>query len=169
MIWYNIKELEDLLINGKLSDKAAFNYLFIHLILITLAGYIPGGEEPFWSVWVHLLISLVAVIWGVRKTFEINREGDGEDYFKRFISLSFVAAIKTLVVGLVFSLILVIVNFIAEYFIIPPSQFPVWKEITELVLYALLNVYYYYILITSFQRINAAGESAGRVEVGFKI
>ena len=157
MIWYEIKDLEHLLIKGKLSDKTAFKYLFIHVILFTLAAYLPEGDNPFWFVLAHLIISVVAVIWGVRKTFEINTNGDGRDYFKRFISLSFVAAIRTLVVTIFFSLILVIVYFIAEHFIIPASRFPVWKEITELLFYALLNVYYFYVLISSFQRINAAG------------
>ena len=165
MIWYEIKKLERLLINGKLSDKTAFNYLFIHVILFTLAAYLPEGDNPFWFVWAHLIISVVAVIWGVRKTFEINREGDGKDYFKRFISLSFVAAIRTLVVTIIFSLILVIVTFIVEHYIVSAGQFPVWREITELVLYALLNVYYFYVLLNSFRRINTAGESTGAVEV----
>lgn len=165
MIWYNIKELESLLIKGHLSEKVAFNYLFIHVILLTLGGYLPEGDGAWWATWVHLSISVVAVIGGLRKTFEINQAGDGEDYFKRFISLSFVAAIRTLVVALLFSLILVIVNIIAEYYVIPPEQFLVWKEITQLVLYALLNVYYYYILIASFRRINPGGERTGVVEV----
>lgn len=165
MIWYNIKELESLLIKGHLSEKVVFNYLFIHIILLTLGGYLPDGDGALWATWIHLIISVVAVIWGLRKTFEINQEGDGKDYFKRFISLSFVSAIRTLVVALLFSLILVIVNITAEYYIIPPAQFSVWKEITQLILYALLNVYYYYILITSFRRINATGERTGVVEV----
>lgn len=105
------------------------------------------------------------MIWGVRKTFEINTIGDGKDYFKRFISLSFVAAIRTVVIGLLFSLALAIVNFIAEYVIISPEYFSVWEEISQLVLYALLNVYYYYTLITSFQRINANGENTTTVEM----
>ncbi|WP_029037525.1 hypothetical protein [Salinimicrobium xinjiangense] len=165
MIWYNIKGLEDLLINGKLSDKVAFNYLFIHVTLFTVTGYLPEGDGPFWATWAHLIISVVAVVWGVRKTFQINQAGDGKDYFKRFISLSFVAAINTIFVAFGLTFILVIFYFIAEYVFIPSNQFPVWKEIIQLVMYALLNVYYFYILISSFRRINAAGESTGAVEV----
>lgn len=165
MIWYNINELEDLLINGKLSDKVAFNYLFIHIILLTLADYLPKDEDSTWVVWVHLVISLVAVIWGVKKTFDINTKGDNRDYFKRFISLSFVAAIRTLVIGILFAFILVIINLIAEHYVIPSSQFPFWEEITQLVFYALLSVYYFYIFISSFQRIHAAGKRANAVEV----
>ena len=165
MIWYNIKELENLLSHGKLSDKVAFNYLFIHIIFLTLTDYLPAGDDSIWAVWVHLVISLVAVIWGVKQTFEINKNGDNRGYFKRFISLSFVAAIRTLVSGILFALILVIINLIGEQYLIPPGQFPVWKEITELVLYALLTVYYFYTLITSFQRINATNDRPAAVEV----
>ena len=165
MIWYNIKELENLLINGRLSDKTAFNYLFIHIIFLTLADYLPAGEDPTWVVWVHLSISLIAVLWGVKKTYEINTTGDNRDYFKRFISLSFVAAIRTLVIGILFVFILVIVNLVAEHYIIPPGQFSVWEEIAQLIFYALLSVYYFYTLITAFQRINSAGEKTAEMEV----
>ncbi|SOC81610.1 hypothetical protein SAMN06296241_3191 [Salinimicrobium sediminis] len=164
MIWYEIKELERLLITGKLSDKTAFNYLFVHLIFLTLADYLPKGDDPTWVVWVLLFISLAAVIWGVKKTYEINTGGDNRDYFKRFISLSFVAAIRTLVIGILFAFILAIINLIAEHYVIPPGQYSVWEEITQLFFYALLSVYYFYTLITSFRRINTAGESTAAVE-----
>ncbi len=164
MILYNIKELEKLLINGKLSDKLAFKYLFIHLILFTLAGYIPiDSDNPAWSIWVHLLISLVAIIWGVRKTFEINQEGDNRDYFKRFISLSFVAGIRTFVIGLIISFLLVIGNKVAEHMISSSGQY-LWIEVSELVGYTLLNIVFFYILIKSFKRVNSLDEKESSME-----
>jgi len=78
---------------------------------------------------------------------------------------SFVAAIRTLVIGILFAFILVILNLVAEHYIIPPGKFSVWEEITQLIFYALLSVYYFYTLITSFQRINTAGERTVEVEV----
>lgn len=165
MVLYNIKELEKLLLEGKVSDRLAFNYLFIHLILFTLTAYIPQvGNDAAWSTWVHLLISLVAIIWGVRRTFEINRNGDNKDYFKRFISLSFVAGIRTIVIGLIISLVLVVGTLIAEQFMASSAQFSLFKEVSELVAYALLNLVFFYILINSFKRINPIDASPAQVK-----
>lgn len=166
MIWFNIKALEKLLINGKVSDKLIFNYLFAHLILITLAGYLPVNDhDPKWAVLVHILISLVAIIWGVRKTFEINREGDGRDYFKRFISLSFVAGIRSIVFIFFILFFIAIGDLIAEKMIPSSAQYSFWQEVSELFGYLLFNVVYFYILITSFKRINSAQEPPAKVNL----
>lgn len=157
MILFSIRELENLLIEGKISDKLIFNYLFIQIILLTLGGYLPLYEDfSPWAIWVHLIISLVAIFWGVRKTYDINREGDNRDYFKRFISLSFVAGIRTIVFSLIFILILNVGERVIEEITTSSAKYVLWKNIFDLIGYVIFNVIYFYILITSFKRISSS-------------
>lgn len=160
MILFNIKKLEKLIITEKISDRLAFEYLFTHLILFTLADYIPGGgDHPWWRTWVHLLISMVALIWGIRKTFEINQEGANIEYFKRLISLSFVTGIRTIVFGFLIIFCVLVSTLIADQILTFSIRNSIWMTVIELIAYALLNVVFYYILINSFKRINNLDDS----------
>ncbi|MBZ9631398.1 hypothetical protein LB465_11460 [Salegentibacter sp. LM13S] len=161
MILFNIKELEKLIITEKVSDGLAFKYLFTHLILFTLADYIPvDGDNPWWRTWVHLLISLMALIWGIRKTFEINQQGDNIEYFKRLISLSFVTGIRTIVFGFLIIFCVLVSTLIADQIFTFSIRNSIWMTVIELIAYALLNVVFYYILINSFKRINSIDSRA---------
>lgn len=164
MIWFNIKKLEELITENKVSDQLAFNYLLTHFIFITIAGYI-SGDDPLWMVWVHLIASLAVGIWGVRKTFEINKEGVNRNYFKSFICLSFVAAIRVVVLALCVSFVIVIVNIIADVtgYTFGLSTFQ--KNLLELSAQLFFLGIYFYILITSFKRINDGEDRVGGGEV----
>ena len=101
MISFKIKKLEKELLAGKVSDLLTYKYLLSHLLLFALLNNSPGGggdEDPLWAPWVRLIIVLVAISWGIGKTFELNRAGDNRDYFKRLISLSLVSSLRTIVV-----------------------------------------------------------------------
>src|SRR5690606_25684346 len=110
MILFNIKKLEKLLIEEKITDKQVFNYLLTYLIISAIAASFTSNL-PVWLESTQLMVNLIALIWGVRKTFEINREGDNKDYLKRIISLSFVAGIR---VGVFAFIILFIYNLTHE-------------------------------------------------------
>ena len=99
MIWFKIKELEKELLAGNVSDLLTYKYLLSHLLLFALLNNYPSGGDvdPFWAPWVRLIIVLVAISWGIGKTFEINRAGDNRDYFKRLIPLSLVSSLRTIV------------------------------------------------------------------------
>ena len=163
MIWFKIKELEKLLTDGKLSDKLAFNYLLTSLIFLTAANYL-SDDDPLWALWVHLIISIGATIWGVRKTFEINQEGDNRDYFKRFISLSFVAGIRIVVFALFVSFLIVLSNQILKFTGILFDLSSLQKELLELAGFLIFTALYYYMLLTSFKRINSGDGSRIPVE-----
>lgn len=164
MILFNIKELEKLLISGRLSDRLTFKYMFVNLIILNLVGYLPyEADGPWWSILMHISISLVAIIWGVRKTFEINQDGDNSDYFRRFISISFVAGVRTLVFGFFILLALTIIEKIVAYFI-SASILHVYLEASNLLGFTLLNIIYYHILIESFKRANAGNEEGSMAE-----
>ena len=158
MIWFKIKELEKELLAGKVSDLLTYKYLLSHLLLFALLNNYPGGgdADPFWAPWVRLVIVLVAISWGVGKTFEINRTGDNRDYFKRLISLSLVSSLRTIVVFFVYAAIMSTGVLWAARIGFTSLNEGFWSEILELVNYLFVLLVYYYILISSFKRINAA-------------
>ncbi|MGY5848557.1 hypothetical protein ACW6QP_14200 [Salegentibacter sp. HM20] len=164
MILFNFKELEKLLISGRLSDRLTFKYLFVNLIILNLVGYLPyESDRPWWSILMHISISLVAIIWGVRKTFEINHDGDNSDYFRRYISISFVAGVHTLVFGFLIVLVLTIIEKIVAHFI-SDSILHLYLESSNLLGFTLLNIIYYYILIEFFKRVNSGNEEGSMAE-----
>lgn len=161
MIWFNIKKLESRLINGEVTDKVAFTYLLTHIILITLASYIRGDEDPFWMVLVHLMISLGSSIWGLKKTYEINQRGGNRDYLKRFLSLSLVSGVRMVVFVFLF---LFAINLLTLLFHALGMQIPLSalaKNVLELAGFVLMVGVYYYILLKSFRRINTEDAAEG--------
>ena len=167
MIWFKIKELEKELLAGKVSDLLTYKYLLSHLLLFALLNNYPGaGEEsdPFWALWIRLIIVLVAISWGIGKTFEINRAGDNRGYFKRLISLSLVSSLRTIVVFFVYAALMSTVILGADLLNFNLLDDNLWGEIFELATYLLVLLVYYYILISSFKRINAADEYEEPVE-----
>lgn len=157
MIWFDIKKLEALLLEGKVSDKLVFNYLFIYLIISMLASYVGEEEDSNWLLWLQLIINLGVLIWGVRKTFQINEEGDNRDYFKRFISLAFVAGVRMLVYMFLFLLPVTLFRLLAESFEITYVN-DLWWEVFELAANLGFVFYYYNMLLRSFKRINNSGQ-----------
>ena len=164
MIWFNIKALEKLITDGKLSDKLALNYLLSYLILSIVTGYLSSYDNPHWAEWVHLIISLIFVIWGVRKTFEINQKGDNHDYFKRFISLSFVAAIRVAAFAFIVLFLFNLLNEIFDATGVPLNVSSLHEELLKLAGFLLAIGFYYYMLLTSFKRINSRDISEIPVE-----
>ena len=154
MIWFKIKELEKLLIDRKLTDLVAFKYLMAHLLLYALLDNFPaqGEEDPWWSLYAQLFIALAAISWGIGRTFEINRAGDDKDYFKRLISLSLVASLRTIVAFIILAVFVSTAQILLTGMGYQPDN--VWDEIIELIFQLLLIIVYYRILLSSFRRIN---------------
>ena len=165
MIWFKIKELEKLLVNEEVTDHLAFKYLLAHILLYSLIRHLPGSDEDlWWANYVHLGISLAAIIYGIGKTYEINLEGGNRDYFKRLISLSLVATLQTVVVFFLFSAFIVTVNLGAKTFGFTLIMSSFWEQVLKLVNYLLVIIVYYYILLTSFKRINSADSENKHLE-----
>ena len=167
MIWFKIKELEKLLIAGKVNDLLTYKYLLSHLLLLALLNNYPGADvdvDPFWAPWIRLIIVLLAISWGIGKTFEINRAGDNRDYFKRLISLSLVSSLRTIVVFFIYAAIMSTAILVADRLGFNVMKDSFWKEVFELASYLFLLLVYYYILINSFKRINATREHENPAE-----
>ena len=171
MIWYKIKELEKQLVAGKVSELLTYKYLLSHLLLFALINNYPGAggdAEPLWAPWVRLVIVLVAISWGIGKTFEINQKGDNRDYFKRLISLSLVSSLRTVVIFFAYAAVMstaILLSVKLGYDFIKDAF---WSEVGRLVTYLFILLVYNYILISSFKRINTPGLYEGP-EGEFKI
>lgn len=171
MIWYNIKELEKQLVAGKVSDLLTYKYLLSHLLLFALINNFPASGEDagsLWAPWVRLVIVLVAISWGIGKTFGINQNGDNRDYFKRLISLSLVSSLRTIVVFFAYAAVMSTALLLADRFGFPLLREGFWGDVWQLAHLVLLLLVYYYILISSFKRINTPG-LYDEPEKGFKI
>ena len=156
MIWFKIKRLEKLLAHGELSDLIAFKYFLAHLLLLALVYNFPANsvDVPVWSLYVKLIVVLVAISWGMGKSFEINQNGDGKDYLKRVISLSLVASLKSIVAFFILATFIATATLLGAKmgFYLPDF----WNQILSLFIRFLLIGIYYKILLSSFSRINTA-------------
>lgn len=164
MIWFKIKELEKQLVEGKVSELLTYKYLLSHLLFFALINNYPGvggDTDTFWAPWIRLIIVLVAISWGIGKTFEINRAGDNRDYFKRLISLSLISSLRTIVVFFVFAAIMSTAILVGNMWNITLIKEGLWREIWQLAGYLFLLLVYYYILISSFKRINGENLADG--------
>lgn len=156
MIFYNIRKLEKRLINREVSEKLAFTYLAGHLVLLAIILNLWKTEEPLWLLLVLVMTGLAAFGWGLKKSFEINQLGGGGAFFRRFISISFVAALQSILtlfilIFLILGLLLV-ANGMKFSFFLPD---PVMKG-AQLVVFTLMLGLYFNTLVNSFRRIIAA-------------
>ena len=163
MILFNLKKLENLLIEEKVSDKLVFNYLLAYLIITNIAAFFTS-DNPAWLEGTQFTVSLIALIWGMRKTFEINREGDNRDYFKRLIPISFVAGIRVIVFVFIILFIYNLVIEILQATDVTSGVRDFHENLLILGGFLVSTIYYYYLLLSSFKRVNSADANENRLE-----
>jgi len=151
MNWFNLEDLENRLVENKVSDKEGFNYLLANLILFGLASYVASDSYNHRAFLLIEIILMIAItVGGLNLTFKANENGDGNDYLKRFLSLYFVIGIRFVV----FTFLLAIPVGIIGYFIFG-------GEVTDKTVHDLLNVgflsgitiVFYYFLVRSFKKV----------------
>lgn len=161
MIWFDIKNLEEKLIENEISERTGYHYLLAFLIIITLA---ISGEEPadFTSQtlrFLDIIIGLIITIWGTGKLFEINNKGNNRDFLKRYFSLCFVHTSRIVIV--VF-LITLLYNLVAEFMLVDYSKYLdnlLKNDISELVFNILFQIVFYFLVIRSFKKVNRFSEN----------
>jgi hypothetical protein len=155
MILFNIKKLEQELSNRNISDKKALWYLIFTSLLFSLKSYVPNEiietNETNLLTLLEIAISAIITIWACLKTFEINSKGDNQDFFKRFISLSFVVTIRVLVFLFLLLIPIPILIDVFRYFYGINTFI---QDHYALFLTPLILTCYYLLLILSFKRIN---------------
>lgn len=146
MIWFNIKRIEEKLKDGEVSDKEGLYYLTANTLLYTLGSYIATRDDKS-SGWFYgeLIFAIAITIYGVFKTYDINKDGDDLDYFKRFQALVFVVGMRLLV------LILVVMIIAALVFYRQPEVMK--SPLSGFAIAALANLVFYYNLCNSFKRV----------------
>ena len=153
MIWFNTKELEKQLINGALSDKDSYYYLFTTFILFSLLPYLPDEDFIEASYWFR--VSLVIVDVGItaitiKETYKINQQGDSQDYLKRFLSLSFVNSIR---LAVYLAPVFVVLELLDDY-LNDNTLYSYWHGARILLLTIASSVIFYFMLTNSFKRVN---------------
>ncbi len=158
MIWFDIKELERSLKTDNVSDKVVFYYLLVTLLIFTVAPYFTTLEhESKWMLTGEIILSLAITIFGTKMTFDINSSGDNKDYFRRFLSLSFVTAVRLLVFSIILAIPVAIVWAFLEDMIVTNQ---VVKQVLDLGLLLAVGLFYYYMLVNSFKRVSGkSGEN----------
>jgi hypothetical protein len=153
MIWFNTKELEKQLIDGALSDKDSYYYLFTTFILFSLLPYLPDEDFIEASYWFR--VSLVIVDVGItaitiKETNKINQQGDSQDYLKRFLSLSFVNSIR---LAVYLAPVFVVLELLDDY-LNDNTLYSYWHGACILLLTIASSVIFYFMLTNSFKRVN---------------
>ncbi len=153
MIWFNTKELEKQLIDGALSDKDSYYYLFTTFILFSLLPYLPDEDFIEASYWFR--VSLVIVDVGItaitiKETYKINQQGDSQDYLKRFLSLSFVNSIR---LAIYLAPVFVVLELLDDY-LNDNTLHSYWPGARILFLTIASSVIFYFMLTNSFKRVN---------------
>jgi hypothetical protein len=156
MIWRNIKALETKIANNELTDREGFNYFLFYFIIMAIPfGSIGKAESP--PVWINV-VSYVLIIffnyWGLSKTFEINNQIDGKDFFKRFFALLCVNFVSLVRIIFLYSCFIVMTMVVLHFGW--DINFADYKLITQI--FGLFNsiaiqLLFYYKLIRSFNNI----------------
>lgn len=157
MIWFDLKELERRLRNGDLSDKDIFYYLLAGLLMESIFSYINRDDYTTkWIVAIEIIIVIITTVIGMKRTFDLNSAYDNKDYFKRYLSLSFVIGIRLVVFVFIAAIPIGIIAYILD------SNFGVnenVKDLFNLVVMATIGIFYYFMLINSFRRVSQVSNS----------
>jgi len=150
MNWINLSDAENKLKENQFEDKEALKYLIAFVILYTLVGFgvLEGNLLGFISTVLQIIIS----IWGIQKVFKTNESGDGKDFFKRYIVISWIISFRLFLVML-FILIPVVILFRIFGDNLTFGGFG-FQEIINLILGTIFSIVYYFLFIKSIKRIS---------------
>ena len=152
MIWFDIHELEKGLKNGEIPDKVIFNYLLGNLILYSLVPFMAGNDSSaFVMILFQALFTIAITIIGSKKVFDINESGDSQDFFKRYLALSFVTGVRLFVFCLIIAIPIGVTFGVLG---INPNSNPYSEGLFDLILMAASSIIYYNMLIHSFKRVS---------------
>ncbi|RXT15430.1 hypothetical protein [Ammoniphilus sp. CFH 90114] len=98
MIFWNVKKLADLLRNNELTSNQKLRYILVVFAFLSITPY-AYLDSSFNSVYaLEMMAILFTTVWGIRLCFEANEEGDGKDFFERFICIGFPIVIRLAVI-----------------------------------------------------------------------
>lgn len=155
MNWFNLKDLENRLIKDEVSDREGYYYLLANLILFGLAPYATSYSYNSSIFSFAEVISVIAItFFGVKLSFKANQNGNGSNYFKRFVALYFVIGIRLTVFTILLAIPVGIVVGILESSTsgeLIPNKYV--QDTLYLVFYSGIGIVYYYLLVRSFKTV----------------
>lgn len=151
MYFWNLKKVEHLLAEKKLSDADMFPYLLVTTFLYTLVLFPISWEVNKWDIIGHL-ITIIISLYGIYYIYTKNGWRDSKHFLDRYIVLSWVVGIRWI---LVFFLPIFIVYLIIVQFTIWIPDTTLWQDIT---LYNLLYILFFYLLGQSMERVNSSSK-----------
>lgn len=149
MYFFNLKALENDLIDLKISEDEAFKYFLVLSLLTASLTYFNFASNSIDLLlnFIEGIIQFVISFWSIKKTYSINKNSDRIQYYQRFFSLSFVVLFKTLL----YTLILIIPYVLLALFNVPENYIiDITLNLTTVIL---INGLYYFLLCKSFKRI----------------
>ncbi len=157
MILFKIKKLEDKLTAGEVSDKEGMYYLTTNTLLYSLGYYIASKEDKSgWFFYLEVICVTAITLFGVFKSFDINKKGDGLDYFKRYQALVFVVTVRILALAILVMIVAAIILYQQPELLTSP--------LSMFVITVLTMVLFYYRLCESFKRISHANADLSAME-----
>jgi len=150
MNWINLSDAENKLKNDEFSDNEALKYLIAFIILYTLIGF--GVIESNILGFISVVLQIIISIWGIMKVFKENELGDGKDFFKRYIVISWIIGFRLFLISL-----FVLIPF-GILFKIFAENLMLWnfsiKDIFNLVFGVIFSIIYYSYFAKSIKRIS---------------
>ncbi len=150
MNWIDLSDAESKLIENKFEDKEALKYLIAFIIIYTLVsfGVIKGNILGFISVVLQIIIS----VWGILKVFKVNELGDGKDFFKRYIVISWIVSFRLFLVAL---FVIIPMFFLFKFFegSLVLGYFYI-EDIINLIFGSIFSIIYYLYFAKSIKRIS---------------
>ena len=150
MNWINLSDAENKLKENSFENREALKYLLAYMIFNTLVGF--GVIERNVISFISVVLQIIIAVWGIMKVFNANELGDGKDFFKRYIVISWIVGFRLLLVALLITTpILVIINIFANNQIL--GGFSI-KDIVMLFMGIIFSFIYYYYFVKSIKNIS---------------
>jgi len=143
IIFFRYKILSEQLINDEVNELLAVKYMVFGAVLAGSAISVPIEITPaflkyakieyFLSI-IDFIIAAIINIFGIWYLYHANNQGDGKDFFKRIICLSFPI-----------SLFVTVFYWIPAYIMIAllTESYPVLDRISVMILMIIVQIVYY--------------------------
>ncbi len=138
-IW-NIKNLNNVLIDGNLNQRSLFLYIFIYVILTELGGQIyylfPNKNYNNYD-YIQAYLYLIIVATGTYFSYILNGGINGKEFAERYFSIGFVVAIRFVVI---LTPIIIVISIIT----IDEIEEDVSTQWYDIIIFGLLEIIYYW-------------------------
>jgi len=163
MIWLRLKKLENKLEKFELTERDSYYYLFAFAITAILSNYllneVPTTSSVNWIDRVEYYGSIIITIWGLSNSFKINESGNGKEYLKRFLSISWVVAVRLFLILIpVVMLIFIgfnILTYTTDSLVDLPESNPI-SDYLIMLISLITQIVFFSQICNSFRRINNA-------------